>query len=350
MKNRILKILITICVLTMLLTACSGAATTASSWGAATITESRVYYADNGQVFALKYENGNNAWQPYPEKAVATRIILAAPVEVGDQLLVGDYSGLLVSLNTRDGSENWEFSEATSKYIDSPLVVGETILAPNADGTLYALDLEGKKLWSFDAGHAFWAQPVSDGEVVYAPSLDHYLYAIDIATGNLKWKTDLVASLVGRATLLDGTIYLGNLEGGVFAVDAEKGSILWEQKVSGGVWSAPIYAEDKLYIGDQGGSISILNAGDGTVDQTIDIESPVLGSGAVLAEGILFGNENGELILIGFDGSRKWTRSVEGAVYSNLVTDGSMILVVTNQGEKSLIAMDDQGNEIWYKE
>jgi len=349
MKNKVFTILLTISLLAILLTACTGSGTTASSWGAASFNDTKVYFADNGTVFALKIENGNTVWS-YPEKPSAARIILAAPVEVGDQLLVGDYSGLLVSLNTRDGSENWQFAEATGKYIDSPLVVGETILAPNSDGTLYALDLNGKKQWSFSAGHSFWAQPVCDGKTVYAPSLDHNLYAIDLVTGKLQWKTDLTASLVGRATLKDEILYLGNLDGDVFALGAAKGNIVWKQKVAAGVWSAPVFAEGKLYFGDQNGAINILNAADGTIDQTIETQSPVLGEGAVLADGIVFGDENGELMLIGFDGKKKWTRTVDGAVYSNLVTNGNMILVVTNKGTKPLIAMDAQGNEIWYKE
>ena len=349
MKNRITMIIITLSLLAILLTACTGATTTASSWGAATITENRIYYADNGNVVALKKENGNTVWS-YIEKPAATRVLLAAPVEVGEQLLVGDYSGLLVSLNNRDGSEIWQFAEAKDKYIDSPLVVNETIYAPNANGTLYALDLDGVKLWSFSAENALWAQPVSDGELLYIPSMDHNLYALNLKSGKLVWQKDLTASLIARATLVDGTIYLGNLDGGVFAVNAQNGDIVWEQKVGGGVWSAPIYYDGKLFFGDQKGNINILNADDGSIDQTVESEFPVLGQGAVLEDGILFGNENGDLFLIGFDGIKKWTHSVEGAVYSHLVTDGELILVVVNKGEKPLVALDNQGNEIWYKE
>lgn len=349
MKNRITMIIITLSLLAILLSACTGATTTASSWGAATITESKIYYADNGQVMALKKDNGNTVWS-YLEKPAATRVLLAAPVEVGEQLLVGDYSGLLVSINNRDGSENWQFAEAKDKYIDAPLVVNEAIYAPNADGTLYVLDLDGVKLWSFSADNALWAQPVSDGNVLYIPCMDHYLYALDLETGKLLWQQDLTASLIARATLVDGTIYLGNLDGGVFAIAAENGKVVWEQKVSGGVWSAPVHHDGKLFVGDQTGNINILNAVDGSIDQTIESEFPVLGQGAVLEDGIVFGNENGDIFLVGYDGVKKWTRTVKGAIYSHLVTDGELILVVTNKGEKSLVAFDKQGNEIWYKE
>jgi outer membrane protein assembly factor BamB len=350
MKNKLNTTLILFCLLAILLTSCTSSATTATSWGAASFGSSSAYYSDGSKVYALKVDNGNSKWEYPTEKANASRLILAAPVEVGDQVLIGDYNGALTSLDVRDGKENWSFSKSTGKYIDSPLVVADTILAANSDHNLYALDLEGNELWFFAATNAFWAQPVSDGTTVFAPSLDHYLYALDLATGKLAWKTDLNAPLVSRAALADGVIYIGNLEDGVFAIDSQTGKILWTQNVSGGVWAAPIVAEKKLYFGDQSGNINVINAADGSIDQTISTDSPVLGSGAQLSDGILFGNEKGDLIMVGFDGAKKWTHSINGAIYSNIVVDGETILVVANKGEKPLIAMDHQGNEIWYKE
>ena len=348
MKNKILTLITTICLLALLLTSCASSASTATSWGGAAVTDSAVYYADGTQVYALKIDNGNTIWGPYPEKAVATRLFLAAPVVIGDQVLFGDYSGLLTSLNTSDGKENWQFSDATGKYIDSPLVVGDTIVAPNADNNLYALDLNGNLLWTFSSEHSFWAQPTSDGETVFAPCMDHYLYAIDLATGAEKWKVDLKASLVGRVTLADGILYLGSLDSDVFAVKSENGSILWEQKVAGGVWSAPTLVDDQLFFGDQAGNINILNVSNGSIAQTIATESAILGSGAILTEGIAFGNENGDLILIGLDGEKKWTRSINGSIYSNLSLYGNTLVVLANKGEKPLVAFDTDGNENWY--
>ena len=348
MKNRILPIITMICLLALLLTACTGSGNTATSWGGATITDSAVYFADGTMIYALKSENGNTIWS-YPEKASATRAFLAAPVVAGEQLLVGDIASNLTSLSIRNGKQNWQFEDATGKYIDSPLVVGEMIIAPNADGTLYALDLNGNKVWTFTAEHSFWAQPVTDGQIVYAPSLDHFLYALDLATGELKWKTELKASLVARPTLLDGTIYIGNLDGQVFAVDSGNGDILWEQEVAGGVWSAPLLIEGQLYFGDQTGMVYVLNAADGSITSSFETESPMLGSGVSNSEGVFFGNEKGELVLFGFDGSKKWSRPVDvGAIYSNLVINNDMIIVVTNKGEKPMVALNTEGNEIWY--
>ncbi len=348
MKNKISTIIVTICILALLLTSCTGSGTTASSWGGAIVADSAVYFANGTQVYSLRLDNGATNWV-YPAKVSATRLFLAAPVLAGDQLLLGDYTNLLTSLDSRDGTtENWVFNKAKGKYIDSPLVVGEIIVAPNADNNLYALDLDGKLKWTFAAEGALWAQPASDGELVFVPSMDHYLYAVDLNTGLEKWKIDLKASLVARPTLVDGIIYTGNLDGDVFAVDSKKGELLWGPvKVGGGVWAAPNLVDGKLFFGDQTGDINILKAEDGSIVKTINTESAVLGSGVVLPEGIAFGKENGDLVLIGFDGSESWTRTVGGSLYSNLSINGDLFVVVSNKGENPLVAFDLKGANSW---
>ncbi len=347
MKNKILTIFVAISVLAIALTSCTGASSTATSWGGATVTDSAVYFADGMQVVALRLDNGANIWT-YPEKAVATRSFLAAPVLAGDQLIIADAGNLLTSINSRDGvTQNWQFTGAKGKYIDSPLVIGETIVAPNSDNSLYALDLDGTKLWAFTAEHSFWAQPVSDGKLVFAPNFDHYLYAVDLATGVQKWKTDLKASIVARPTLVDGVIYIGNLDGDFFAVDSERGTILWETKVAGGVWAASNLVEGQLYFGDQTGIINILDAADGSVVDAINVESGIIGSGVVVTEGIVFGKENGDIITIGFDGSNLGTKTVGGSIYSNLSINGNLFVVVATKGENPLVAFDTDVKQSW---
>lgn len=348
MKNKILTIFVTMTVLVLLLTSCTGSsASTATSWSGATVTDSAVYFADGNQVLALRLDNGANIWS-YPEKVVATRAFLAAPVLVGDQLLIADTANLLTSINSRDGvTQNWQFTGAKGKYIDSPLVIGETIIAQNADHSVYALDLKGSKLWAFSGENSFWAQPASDGKLVFAPNLDHYLYAVDLATGTQKWKTDLKASLVARPTLVDGVIYVGNLDGDMFAIDSEKGSILWETKLAGGIWAAPILNENQLYFGDQTGIINILKAADGSVVESIPVESGILGSGVVVKDGIVFGKENGDIITIGFDGSNLGTKTVGGSIYSNLSINGNLFVVVATKGENPLVAFDTDVKQSW---
>lgn len=329
----------------VLLTSCSGAGVV-NSWSSVTAVENYVYFANGAAVYALDSNSGNTVWQ-YPAKASARRLFYAEPVVAGEQLIVVDYANGMASLNAKTGTETWLFEKAKGRYIDSPLVLDNLIIAPNADNSLYAVDLSGQLVWKFETGHALWARPVSDGETVYFTSMDRNLYAVDVATGTLKWKTNLHSSSVARALLNDGQLYVGNLEGKLFAVAAKDGSIVWEQQLGGGIWAAPVMHEGKLYVGDQSGRISILSSSDGKVQPYIETESAILGAGIVLDDGIAFGTEEGSLVVIGFDGARLWTRSFDGNLYTNLQKSGDNLLLSLSQGEKPLLAVDLNGNEIW---
>ncbi len=343
-KNRLILILL-FGLTALLLSACTGAGQT-NSWAGVTAADEYVYYANGNLVYALDSKSGNTAWE-YPQKASAQRLFYAEPALAGEQLIVVDYAHGMTSLNAKTGAETWSFEDAKGRYIDSPLILNDLIIAPNTDGSMYAVNLSGNSVWTFKTGQALWARPVSDGKTIFFTSMDKNFYAVDAASGELRWKTDLKISAVARALLENDTLYVGNLDGALFAINAADGSILWEQKVGGGIWAAPLLHEGKLYVGDQSGRINILDSADGKVLQYIETESSILGAGVLLENGVAFGNEAGELIVIGFNGERLWTRTFDGNLYSNIQKNGENLLLTLTQGEKPLIAVDLNGNEIW---
>ena len=83
----------------------------------------------------------------------------------------------LFRVDPETGNETWSFTDAKDHWVASPLVVGEMVYAPNADGTLYVFDMsmEGndKLAWNVELGGHLWAQPVIDGGNLYLTSLDH---------------------------------------------------------------------------------------------------------------------------------------------------------------------------------
>ena len=351
MKKRIYVIPLMFLTLALLLTGCSSATGTAvNTWGGAAVADSMVYYANGTQVLALADSGANYTvrWT-YPEKAVASRLFMAEPLLVGEQLILGDYGSNLTSVSIRDGVENWQFADAKGRYIDSPLLVGEKLIAPNADNNVYAVDLNGKLIWTFTKDGAFWARPATDEKLAFIPSLNHVLYAVDANTGKQAWEVDLKSPLVARPLFADGVVYLGNLTGNFYAINASDGSIKWTQKVAGGVWAQPILQNGNLYFGDQTGKVNILAVADGKVMGAIDAGSAVLGSGAIVPDGIIFGTESGKIILFDLEGKSKPLLTLEAAsIYSNIVVNGERMVIVAFKGSKPLIALDLNGNEAWY--
>lgn len=275
----------------------------------------------------------------------------AAPVLVGDQLIVGDYRNVLHSLNPQTGAEKWSFSQAKGRWIASPLVVKDIIVAPCADHFLYALDLNGNLLWKFETGQPIWATPSTDGNLVYVASMDHSVYALDVASGDERWKKDLGAAIVFTPTLSDdGVLYLVTLAREIIALNTS-GEILWNQKVENMVWSQPVVRDDFIYFSDTTGIVYAAQTSDGVIQWNLsiggDAKTASLGIPAAMDDFIIFGLENGELVAVSYSGERLWTRSVNGSLYSGPVVTGDKLLVGVTQGENLVISYDVNGNQSW---
>lgn len=374
MKIKKYSIILTFALLALLLSSCTNTATATNSWGNAAVVGDSVIFTNSTTVVALSTLNGSVRWT-YPAETSNSRLFFAAPVispeglNGDEQVILGDYAGGLVSVSNNNGSmEYWQFTQALGKYIASPALVNNVVIAPNTDGFVYFVNLqEDKSGWTIkdiksfpvrddfekagldkNALDAFWATPVADDTYAYVPNTNHYLYAIEISTAKMKWETDLGGVIVSTPLLADdGTIYIGTLNSAFFAVDSSNGSIKWQQTLSGDVWAEPILKDGKLYIGDESGKINVLDAADGSVVQTIDGTASILGKGADLGDKLVFANEDGGINAINADGSAVWMRQLNGNIYSNLVTGSDQFYILPTKGDKAIYAYDSNGNEIW---
>lgn len=373
MKNKHISILLTFVLLGIILSGCSNANAT-NSWGNAAVVGDNVIFTNTTSVVALSTINGSVRWT-YPEKPATTRQFYAAPVisnegKNGDeQVIIGDYSGSLVSISNNNGNkEYWRFDKAHGKYIAAPIIVNNVVIAPNADGFVYMITLlEDQNGWVIgnvntfparknldskandsNALGAFWATPASDDTTAYIPNLNHYVYAVDIASSQEKWSVDLGGPLVAQPLLAeDGTLYVGTLNQTFFALNSKNGSVLWQQTLPGGIWSVPVLKDDQLFVGDETGMIYILNAADGKIVKNVDGNAAILGRGVDLGDSVVFANEAGAITAIDASGSGVWMRSLTGKIYSNLVYSGTQLYIMPTKGDKTIYAYDTQGNEIW---
>ncbi|HNT54906.1 MAG TPA: PQQ-like beta-propeller repeat protein [Anaerolineaceae bacterium] len=333
-----------------LLSACSGALT-ASSWPGITPQEDLIYLANGSFVMALRPADGVEVWR-FPEKAEGQKMFFAAPVLADGQLIVGDYQHTLYSLNPETGTENWRFEDATNRYIASPLVVADLILAPNADHVLYALDLKGNLVWEYETGQPIWASPVSDGTTAYIAGMDHHLYALDVKTGKLVWDQDLGAAMLYTPALSDsGQLYVSTLKNTVVARDAKTGAENWTWQGAAAVWAQPALKDGFLYFGDQLGTLYCLNAETSAVAWSVEAggEDKVasFGTPLLLDDVVIYAMENGELVAVSYLGERLWTREAAGTLYTGPVLAGDRFLVGVNKGDNLIETFDLNGNKSW---
>ena len=351
------RFLFAILVLTtaLLLSACSGVVGNAS-WPGITADSTTAYVAYSAQVHAVDLNNGLQKWV-YPEKAEAGTTFYAAPVLSPDgQLIVASYSHKIYSLDPNTGAEKWRFEKATDLYVTSPLVTSSAIYAPNTDGKLYAVDMQGLLLWEFKSAQHLWATPLykESCDCLFQPSMDHYLYAINAKNGAEIWKTeDLGAAMVAQPALAaDGTLYLGTFKGEMLAIDSSNGKILWRFKAGGWIFSSAVLNGDNLFFGDMKGNIYMLNAstgskvwektiGDGTTPNAV-VTTPLIQD-----ETIYISTETSTIYTYSLDGVPGWTKTLTNKVYAPIIPSGSNLLVAVNDVNAPLQAISKVGADVW---
>lgn len=348
------KSLLTLVILLLagLLSACAGGDTFgSSSWPGILASEDTAYVAYGQQVYAIDLQSGVELWR-YPEKGSATIAFYAPPVLTpDDQLLVAGYDGLLYSLDPNNkGDLNWTFDEARKRYIASPLVKDERIFAASTDGTLYALNLQGALLWSFQTEQPIWATPSTDPacECVYVASMDHHVYALKASDGALLWQSEnLGGAIVGTPAYADGTLYVGTFGNEVLALNADDGSVLWRFTAQGWVWASPVIADNLLLASDVKGYLYAINADTGVERWSNQQDGPIASPPLVTGERIYFTTESETIYAADLQGNIIWRQIVNGKLYGSPVAAGDLILVGPHSGDHLLVALNSEGGQKW---
>jgi polyvinyl alcohol dehydrogenase (cytochrome) len=141
-------------------------------------------------------------------------VVTATPTVVGGSLYVGDWSGRVYALRTRDGKPRWTFQAKPQRLVYSGQIVASaavadvggtrTVFVPSGR-TMYALRAsDGKELWRHrlgtrgdrkDSTEIESSPVVADGKVIFGwdvhNSGDGYpagVVALDARTGEPRWK------------------------------------------------------------------------------------------------------------------------------------------------------------------
>ena len=222
-------------------------------------SDGRLIYAasESGEVLALNLD-GAIIWdrqiEPSPGALGGVRI-LAVPTIVGDAVVVsiiedGSFTGpALVALDKFLGTERWRGSDLIgagwSNLTNSPSVLdGRLVFASSLTTGIQAVEIaSGAAAWKVDTAvlcDRQWASTVVVGDIVLIPRTDGTLYAIDGTTRRVAWQFDVTADEEKLATsectindtaidamelqstpaiAPDGTIIIGTLGGWMYAIE-----------------------------------------------------------------------------------------------------------------------------------
>jgi len=340
-----------------LLSACSGAGAAANSWHGLVADADRAYVSSGSLIYAVDLKNGSEVWR-YPAKADGNILFFATPVLTTDgQLLIGSAgkNHEFLSLDPATGKEKWAkaFVDAKGTWVAPPLVLNNTIYAPNDDGFLYILDMNGNQAADpVEVGGALWSAPVTDGTLIYLSSLDHHVNIIDPAKHTVNAAVDLGGAIPSSPTVGSDGIYVGSFSPAIelFKPNGEHKAIA---KTENRIWGSPVIDGTTLYYADLNGKVSSLDLASGNQNWSVQPNGPVVASLLIAGDQIYVASEAdptsalGTLVALDREGKTVWSKEVGGKLYTTPVASGDLILVAPYTATFTLVAYDAQGKQAW---
>ena len=351
---------------------CVGGSAPARSWTGLAVVGERLYAADLERIQVLNTADGESLWAfPRDPKSAQAGLFYVAPA-VSEQVVVvaseapgaGFFSqprNVVWALDL-EGRDLWSFDGAAGQYVEGGAIGGDTFVIGNSDGHVYALDVEtGKLQWKFKTGHRVWATPLIVSDIVYIGSMDRHFYALRLSDGKPVWDFHAGGAFAGMPSLRDGRLYIGGFDDKLYAIDAETGAEIWRFTGENWFWGGPVIYGDAVYAADVNGNVYALNVdtGEQIWHQELlaadDRSAPVRSAPALSEDGsILFvGSQVGTLYALDTaDGFEQWRKEREAESRVQLLSDpvvsGTVVYEALMYGPDRIRALHvDNGREIW---
>lgn len=242
----------------------------------AVVTETTVYFGSwDRHLHALDALTGRELWKfDTGDRIYSSPTLWNDLVFIGTGTEGGNKIARLFAVNAKTGEEVWSF-RAEMNFVGGATVVDGILYAGSIDGTLYALDAEGRGdgstsvYWQFETGGEIWSTPAYYNHSLYITSGDCKLYRIDIETGKELWSFQTEFALDGMwssPSIGEGTVYVGSVKSplGVFyAVDADSGMQIWNFTTGlsrYGVAASAVYYNKTVYFGSNNGIMYAFDA------------------------------------------------------------------------------------------
>ncbi len=336
------------------LSACTGSSTAVNTWPGLSADAERAYLSSGSYVYAVDLETGKEVWH-YPEKADTKNIFFATPVLTEDgQLLIGSEgtNHAFVSINPETGKANWPepFTDAKGKWVAAPLVLNDTIYAPNTDGFIYVLDMKGQPAGEpIEIGGALWATPSTDGSVIYVASLDHHFHIINPANGSTREPIDLGGAAPSSPVVTENGVYIGSFASKIELI-SPNGDHEVIAEAADWIWGTPALDGETLYYADLTGNVFSFDLASGTQNWSIKPDGPIIASPLVVGDQIYIATESGTFYALDKDSKIVWEKDLggeKGNIYTTPITSGDLILVAPYKADFSLAAYDVEGKQAW---
>jgi outer membrane protein assembly factor BamB len=289
-----------------------------------TVFDDSVYVGtSNGTVVRLDADDGNLRWETRLLASTSFTGISSAPKVAFDSLYVGTFNesggpGEVVALWEGNGTVRWRYSTASihfssPAYQDGVVYVGvmgrynvtNQISFDPPYGVLALGAATGLQRWFAETQGSVAASPAILGESIVAPAKDGTVYALDRTTGDVLWESEVGAGVSSPAVVGD-TVYVGGgtfaASGRVVALDAADGSEKWSFTPNGPVQASITYAGGRVVFATNTdhGTIYALDATNGAPAWSYEpLPSQYILGSPVVADGVVYApSDNGHVVAL----------------------------------------------------
>ena len=261
----------------------------------------------NGRVYITSWSGNSALWD-----------------KVGDKFNFSSGNNKVICINT-EGVFQWEYNLPAASFC-TPAVDGDIIVVgcENLLGnSIFALNSNGKKIWSKNIGPIGYTSPVIyNGKVfVLTKKLSTVpftaytqLTALNLENGKILWNISIgdtqadAYRYAGSASpaVYGDKIFVASPDGILYAIDVD-GNELWNKTIytrglSGNyLTNSPTYADGSIYIGTPDGKFYAINASNGDTEWVIStVENLPVVSSPITTDGLLiYCLENGMMVCRG---------------------------------------------------
>ena len=265
-------------------------------------------------------------WESDTDAEANNALFNLRPLLIDDQLFTVDITGQIVSLNVKNGRENWSFKTRLSPATG---IAGNQniILITTADGDLAVYDRREKglqKRWSIRLSGEIRSIPAIHGDQVFVRTIAGKLSAISLPDGTIDWTVSRripALSLTGNSSpLIDrDRVIVGFDDGKLAAFNRNNGRMIWERTIS-------------------------IMTGRTEIERLVDIDGDFL-----LKDGIIYvSTYQGQLSAVqSIDGEVLWSRKFSS--YQSIIADDNALYI---SGDMSHLWSIDRrtGSAFWKQE
>jgi outer membrane protein assembly factor BamB len=159
-----------------------------------------------------------------------------APVFSAGSIWFAATDGSVGKLDAANGAVVWRINVGKS-LVSGIGTDGETAVVGAKDGTLIALDADGKTKWTSQSASEAVSVPAVGSGIAVVRFSDNRVYGFDSDTGKRRWQVQrqspaLVLRQTNSSAIDAGSVYTGLPGGRLMAISLKTGAVRWEGAVS----------------------------------------------------------------------------------------------------------------------